>query len=76
MVAYEEFNRDLRDHSLYLGNDFNAESVALIEPGLRALIASSKSINAQFADSTDACKEYVRKTASRGQVSPRTQRSI
>jgi hypothetical protein len=76
MVAYEQFNRDLRDHSLYLGNDFNAESVALIEPELRALIASSKAINVQFTECTDACQEYVRKTASKGQVSPRTQRSI
>ncbi len=76
MVAYEAFNRNLRDHSLYLGNDFNSESVSLIETELRALIASSKAMTVQLAECTEACQQYVQKAASRSQASPRTQKSI
>lgn len=76
LERYEAFNGVLRDHALYLGNDFNSESVELIEKQLRILIEESESLTAEFDKCTEACQAYVRKAALRGQVSPRARKSI
>lgn len=73
---YEEFNTVLRDHALYLGNDFNSESVALIEKELRSLIATSNQLKTALNTCTEACQEYVRKAALRGQVSSRAKQQV
>lgn len=76
LAAYSAFNAALRDHALYLGNDFNAESLALIEGELRRLISESSELTAAFDECTRACEDYVRKSALRGQVSPRARRDV
>lgn len=76
LVQYEAFNKSLRDMALYLGNDFNTESVKKIEQELRALLVASKALTENFNGCTDACQEYIRKAALRGQVSPRARKSI
>ena len=76
LEQYDAFNQTLRDHALYLGNDFNSESVALIEKELRTLVEQSKQLTASFDKCTEACQDYVRKAALRGQVSPKTKKKV
>lgn len=76
LEEYEEFNATLRDHALYLGNDFNSESVALIEKELRTLIQASNDLKKSLDACTEACQEYVRKAALRGQVSSRAKQQV
>lgn len=76
LEQYEAFNASLRDHALYLGNDFNSESVAVIEKELRTLIQSANQLKKSLDTCTEACQEYVRKAALRGQVSSRAKQQV
>lgn len=76
LEEYRTFNQTLRDHALYLGNDFNAGSVATIEKELRSLIQASEQLTASFEVCTEACQDYVRRAALRGQISPRTRGDV
>ena len=76
LEQYEAFNQHLQDHALYLGNDFNSESVALIEKELRNLIQEANTLKASLDACTEACQEYVRKAALRGQVSSRAKQQV
>lgn len=66
LEAFDMFNQVMRDHALYLGNDFNADSVAIIEKELRDVQVAARSLTASLEKATVACQEFVRKAALRG----------
>jgi len=76
LASYAAFNASLADQALYLGHDFNAESVALIESELRALGQTASALTARFDECTKTCQNYVRKSALRGQISPRSRKGV
>lgn len=76
ILTYEDFNRTLRDHALYLGNDFSADSITVIEKELRALSERASELTLAFEKATLACQEFVRKGALRGQVTSSTRRDV
>jgi len=66
--AFERFNIGLSDHTLYLGHDLNAASVAAIEDELVLLTAMQLDLEAKLADCMDAAGDYVHGKALRGQL--------
>ncbi len=68
LTALDEINNSLRDTVLFLGHDFNAQSVAAIEEDALELRDRARSLGAQLDDCMDACADYVEKSALRGQV--------
>lgn len=69
---YESFNRALRDYALYLGNDLSTGAVAAIEGELRDLANVGSKLEENFETCTAACRDYVRRAALRGQISPKS----
>lgn len=57
------FNTTLRDHALYLGHDFNAGSVASIEPELRKLGLMASDLAKQLQASLDSANAYIELSA-------------
>lgn len=76
LPLYAEFNSALRDQALYLGNDFSADSIAVIEKELRDLSVRAKKLTTAFEAATLACQEFVRKGALRGQNSPAARKDV
>lgn len=54
---------ELRDHATFLGNDLNAQSVALLEADTKALQARAKTIYAEFEAAVAAGREFNRTIA-------------
>lgn len=70
MELYRGFNATLRDHTLYLGTDFNDESVVLVEREIRVLFREAEALRADFIHCLEACQNYVRKATVRNQTAP------
>ncbi len=68
LEGLKEYTEELRDHVLFLGNDFNASSVAAIEPGVRELGVTSNEVRAQLDACLSAAEDYVRAAALPGQM--------
>ena len=58
--AYDAFNLGLRDHAIYLENDFNAASVAGIEGEVVKLTDWAGELDRRLSASMDAAEDYVR----------------
>ncbi|MCB9868804.1 MAG: DUF2959 family protein [Planctomycetes bacterium] len=69
-VSLEKFNKSLRDHSLFLGHDFNAGSVAAIRNDVQTLSLLAKDLDAQLEASMRAAKAYVDSAALPVSASP------
>lgn len=67
LASYHGFNRILRDHALFLSNDYNAAAVAEIEREVSDLLVRARDLDVRFQTSQAACEEYVRTSALRGQ---------
>jgi ElaB/YqjD/DUF883 family membrane-anchored ribosome-binding protein len=67
-LAYDAFNGDLRDHSLFLGHDFNAMAVAAIAPDVQALATRSEDLGKRLDACVDAAQTYVETAALPGQL--------
>jgi len=67
LAGYIAFNRILRDHALFLANDYNAAAVAEIERDVGDLLVRARDLDVRFQTSQAACDEYVRTSALRGQ---------
>ncbi len=65
--SYDQLNGELRDTVLFLGHDFNAQSVAEIEEDAYAMRDRARELGKIFDDCMDASAEYVSKSALRGQ---------
>lgn len=76
ILAFEDFNRALKDQALYLGNDFSADSISVIEKELRDVSQRATSLSRNFERATRACQEFVRKGALRGQVAPAARKDV
>ncbi|MFT7463360.1 MAG: hypothetical protein ACI9EF_001704 [Pseudohongiellaceae bacterium] len=64
----ELFNDVLRDHALFLGNDFNAASVTALEDNFSNLQRRVTMLDQQFISTQQAAKHYVQSAALRGQL--------
>ena len=71
--ALDAFNMSLNDCALFLGNDFNAGSVAAIANEIEAIEGLGRELEGRFDASLAACEKYIRAAALRGQIeeSPR-----
>ncbi len=58
--AYDAFNLGLRDHAIYLENDFNAASVADIEGEVVKLTDWAGELDRRLTACMEAAEEYVR----------------
>ncbi|MEM8711957.1 MAG: DUF2959 family protein [Planctomycetota bacterium] len=67
-TQYDALNGQLRDTVLFLGHDFNAQSVAEIEEDAFSIRDSARELGKVFDDCMDAAAEYVESSALRGQV--------
>lgn len=76
MELYRGFNATLRDHTLYLGTDFNEDSVFLIEREIRVLFREAEALRADFIHCTEACQNYVRKSTPRAQTATSGRREV
>lgn len=59
VAAYEAINGTLRDHALFLGNDFNANSVAEIADDVRELGETTNELQGHFNACLDAARIYL-----------------
>jgi len=57
--AYDELNLALRDHALFLGNDFNAASLAAIRGDVVGLTQSAVELNALLEECLAHAQAYV-----------------
>lgn len=62
------FNKKLRDHVLFLGQDFNAAAVAELSHEVNSLTREADQLDAAFGDCLVAAQDYVRSAAMPGQV--------
>ena len=61
--GYRDLVHALRDHALFLGNDFNPGSLAAVEDDIRGLTDRAYQIDDQFVTAMHAAREYVDSTA-------------
>ncbi len=61
--SYEEVNKLLRDHALFLGNDFNPASVAHLQNEVRVLTKQTAELDRDFDACLVAARKYVDATA-------------
>jgi hypothetical protein len=71
--ALDAFNMSLKDCALFLGNDFNAGSVAAIGNEVEAIMGLGGELEGRLGASLAAAEKYIRAAALRGQIeaSPR-----
>jgi hypothetical protein len=68
-IALDSYNKDLRDHALFLRHDLNATSVESIRADVRLLNEQIQELDKRFDATTAAARAYVESTALYGQVS-------
>ncbi len=68
MVTFDTFNANLRDHALYLENDFNSNSVASLRGSVRIATEQAAQLDAYLTATMNASEQYVQKAALRGQM--------
>ncbi|MCZ6787053.1 MAG: DUF2959 family protein [Planctomycetota bacterium] len=61
--SYEEINELLRDHALFLGNDFNPASVAHLQEEVRVLTKQTAELDRDFDACLVAARKYIDATA-------------
>jgi hypothetical protein len=66
--ALDSFNVGLRDHATYLEHDFNAASVAAIQPEIQSLARWSGELELRLDACMDAAERYVAASALPGTV--------
>lgn len=59
LAGFEELNRGLRDHALYLANDFNPDAIASISEDVRAMVTLAAELDGRFDACMRASREYV-----------------
>ena len=67
-IAYSSLNSDFNDHALFLENDFNADSVAMIAGEVDGLGDRSKELDQRVEACSTAAKSYVESSALPGQI--------
>ena len=67
---FDEINGRLRDYATYLSNDFNAESVASLEPDVREVTQLAAKLDKRFESCLSATSNYVVGTGMYGQEPP------
>jgi len=67
-LAYDALNGDLRDHSLFLGHDFNAAAVAEIGEEVTALAQRNRDLEKRLDTCVAAAQSYVESAALPGQL--------
>lgn len=60
---YAKLNAGLRDHALFLGNDFNPDAVADIRDDAMSLVALARELDAKFEECLTATQAYVETAA-------------
>ncbi len=68
LVTFQTFNANMRDHALYLENDFNANSVASLRGSVRVASEQAAQLNGYLKATMNASEQYVQKAALRGQM--------
>ena len=61
--SYEQVNKLLRDHALFLGNDFNPASVAHLQDEVRVVTKQTAELDRDFDACLVAARKYVDATA-------------
>ncbi len=59
LAGYDRFTRTLRDHTLYLGHDFNAGALAALDGEVKKLATASRELSAGFAQCMKTTRAYV-----------------
>lgn len=59
LLAFDGFNRTLRDHALFLGHDFNPSAVAALSGDVQKLAGSKAELAQGFAQCMDTTRDYV-----------------
>lgn len=72
--SLKAFNSGLRDHELYLSNDFNAAAVAELAEDASALAGHADQLDKLFDRAREATEEYVKSNALRGQLTDKPRR--
>ncbi len=67
---YAKLNAALRDHALFLGNDFNPEAVAEIQDEAKALITMAGELDRKFDACMNSTRSYVESSALPVHVTP------
>ena len=67
-IAHESMNADITDHALFLENDFNADSVAMIAGEVEDLGDRTKELDQRVQTCSTAAKSYVESSALPGQI--------
>jgi len=67
-VSFEALNADLKDHALFLENDFNAESAAMIFDDVTALETRVAELDGRLDAAIQSSKRYIASRALRGEV--------
>jgi hypothetical protein len=63
LAGYELFNQSMRDNMLFLGNDFNPTSVAMVRGDVRSLTRQAAELDGYFDACLDAARAYVQQAA-------------
>lgn len=66
--SLDAVNRDLRDHALFLGHDFNKSAVASVRPGVEALGKQRTELDGRLALAMNAAHDYLESAAPPGAV--------
>lgn len=69
-TTYAKLNASLRDHALFLGNDFNPTAVEAIEEDARALITLARQLDTGFEKCLSVTRAYVEAAALPVQAAP------
>lgn len=71
-LAFKRFNLLLRDHSLFLGHDFNAEAIGVLGSEMETLRKQYEVVALRVERLGDAAREYVRTSAPIATLQPST----
>lgn len=67
---FQKINGAMRDHALFLGNDFNAEAVASLADDARELVTQASDLDRGFEECLSAARAYVETAALPMQAAP------
>ena len=62
-VSLDAFNKGLRDHALFLSNDFNPASLAALKDDVKNLSNLASSLDKQFDECLLATRAYIETAA-------------
>ena len=70
LSAYDDLNKSLRDHLLFLGHDFNPAAVSEIRRDVNALAGTTREFGQTCDASLVVCRAYVDQSALPGRPAP------